>query len=122
MSFSAVQGPFPQRFGPPPPPQVIPFAQDPQVSRPPHPSATVPQSAPAVAHVFRLQGAATHLWASPHSKPSGQLPHESVPPQPSSSVPHDHPSAAHVVASHATHSAPASSHFWPASQQTSFAH
>ena len=61
----------PQLFGTPPPPQIAGATHVPQLGViPPHPSATCPQSAPALRHVAGVQV----VEASPASGPEATAP------------------------------------------------
>src|SRR5262245_5947124 len=87
----------------PPPPQVCPAEQVPQLMLPPQPSPIVPQVAPAMAQVILGQDSpvAPHLNGTP-SPPqvsgAAQVPQFTVPPQPSGASPQVAPIALHAIA------------------------
>jgi hypothetical protein len=71
--------------------------QVPQAKRPPQPSATVPQLAPAAAQVVGLQPQTFVVPPPPQVWPVPEhVPHESVPPHPSATEPQFLPRVAHV--------------------------
>src|SRR5207249_3618232 len=77
--------------------------QVPQLSVPPQPSETVPQSAPWAAQVVGVQAPVPQtLGVPPPPQVCGavQLPQLKVPPQPSGAVPQLFPSCAQVLGTH----------------------
>ncbi len=106
---ASVDPPLPHTLARPPPPQVVPTAQVPHISSPPHPSDTGPQLAPIDAQVRGTQvepplpGAPHTLGRPPPPQvvPAAQVPHISSPPHPSDTGPQLAPSPAHVRGTHA---------------------
>ncbi len=96
----------PHWLGRPPPPQVVPAAQVPHIKRPPQPSLTGPQFAPADAQVR-----GTHAPAPPQRPGmppppqvcgATQVPHIRSPPHPSLTGPQSAPASAQVRRTHPT--------------------
>jgi hypothetical protein len=81
-----LQMPAPHLFGTPFAPHMTPAPEQvPHDSMPPHPSGTLPQSKPRLAHV---EGTHAHACSSEQAKPTAlQSPQARVPPQPSSAFP-----------------------------------
>jgi hypothetical protein len=98
--IAQVTGLHPHLLSTPPPPHVFGVVHEPgHVMILPHPSETVPHSAPRSAHVFGMHGVEPQRFGPSPPQMSGivQVLQSIMPPQPSGSMPQLAFSAAHVV-------------------------